>query len=188
MKNTSIQIKGKSISLRLIKIDDIHEYYKNGFEIIDEEVQKFTGTNHVPTKEDIENYVKRIVEDDSRYDFLIIDSENQIIGESVINEIDADSNSANFRIAIFNSANFGKGIGTEAIQMTLQFGFEKLNLHRIELEVFSFNKRAYASYRKTGFVEEGRRREAVFINGEYHDAIIMGILHNEFDKGEGKVY
>ena len=54
---------------------------------------------------------------------------------------DIDNRSANFRIALFNSKNCGQGIGREAIDMTLQFGFEKLNLHRIEieLEVFSFN-------------------------------------------------
>lgn len=180
MKQKNIEIRGKNISLRLININDIPEYFKKGFETIDEEVQKYTGTNYVPTKEDIKNYVEGIVEDDSRYDFLIIDYENQIIGESVINEIDNENNSANFRIAIFKSINFGRGIGTEAIQMTLKFAFEKLNLHRIELEVFSFNKRAYASYQKSGFVEEGRRRKAVLINGEYHDAIIMGILREEY--------
>src|SRR5690606_32167510 len=113
---------------------------------IDEEVQRYTGTKHIASEEEIRTYVHRIIEDDSRYDFLIINSEDEIIGESVINEIDSDTRCANFRICLFKSENCGQGIGAEAIQLTLKFGFEKLNLHRVELEVFSFNNRAYAAY------------------------------------------
>lgn len=184
MKSKSITIYGKHISLQLMKYEDISQYYKNGFESPDQEVQRYTGTKHIATEEEIRAYVEHIVEDDSRYDFLIISSEGQIIGESVINEIDADNRCANFRIALFKNEYCGQGIGTEAIQMTLEFGFEKLNLHRIELEVFGFNKRAYAAYRRAGFIEEGRKREAEFIDGQYCDVIIMGILHDEYSNGD----
>lgn len=180
MKTKKILIKGRDISLRLITTKDIPQYYKNGFESIDEEVQRYTGTKHIASEEEIRTYVHRIIEDDSRYDFLIINSEDEIIGESVINEIDSDTRCANFRICLFKSENCGQGIGAEAIQLTLKFGFEKLNLHRIELEVFSFNNRAYAAYCRAGFIEEGRRREAEFIDGQYCDVIIMGILHHEY--------
>ncbi len=180
MKNQNIVIQGENISLRLIKSSDIPEYYKCAFETPDEEVQLYTGTTHIPKEEEVREYVNRIVEDDSRYDFLIISSKGEIIGESVINEIDNYNNSAHFRIALFKSENCGQGIGAEAIQMTLQFGFKELNLHRIELEVFSFNERAYRAYYRAGFIEEGRRRDAIFINDKYYDVIIMGILHNEF--------
>lgn len=180
MKNKDIIIKGEDISLRLIKNSDIPEYYKRGFESPDEEVQLLTGTKHIPKEEEIRVYVERIIEDNSRYDFLIINSKGQIIGESVINDIDIDNRSGHFRIALFKSEDCGQGIGTEAINMTLQFGFERLNLHRIELEVFSFNNRAYRAYCKVGFIEEGRRRDAIFVNDQYYDVIIMGILNNEF--------
>lgn len=180
MKNKNIVIHGKNITLRLMENKDISEYYKNGFESIDKEVQQYTGTKHIGTEEEIRQYVERIVEDDSRYDFLIINAKGQIIGESVINEINNDNKSANFRIALFKSEYCGQGIGTEVIKMTLQFGFEKLKLHRIELEVFSFNERAYTAYRRVGFIEEGRKRDAEFINSQYCDVIIMGILHDEY--------
>lgn len=184
MKNNNIEIYNENITLRLIKSIDIPEYYKSGFESMDEEVRLFTGSKGSATEEQIITYVERIVKENSRYDFLIINSKDQIIGESVLNEIDFDTKSASFRIALFKGEYFGKGIGSEAIKMTLQFGFEKLNLHRIELEVFSFNKRAYTAYRNAGFVEEGRKRDGKFINGEYCDVIIMGILQNEYIHNE----
>lgn len=180
MKDKNIIIPGKNISLRLITHKDICEYYKRGFQSPDKEVQRYTGTKNVVTKEQIRIYVEGIIEDDSRYDFLIINLDGEIIGESVINEIDFYNRCANFRIALFKSEDCGQGIGTEAIEMTLKFGFKELNLHRIELEVFSFNERAYAAYCGAGFIEEGRRRKAELINGEYYDVIIMGILHEEY--------
>ena len=184
MKNKNILIQGKNISLRLITIEDIPNYYKSGFEIVDKETQYYTGTKHVATEGQITAYVNRIVEDDSRYDFLIIDSKGQIIGESVINEINPDTGCANFRIGIFKSENFGQGVGSEAIAMTIKFGFEEIKLHRIELEVFSFNERAYRAYRRAGFVEEGRLREAELIDGKYCDVIIMGILSKDYLKNK----
>lgn len=180
MKNNNILIQGKNVSMRPITIEDIPNYYKSGFQSIDSEMQRLTGTKHTATEDEITAYVNRIVKDDSRYDFLIINSEGQIIGESVINEIDSDTKIANFRICIFKSNNFGNGVGSEVIPMTLKFGFEELKLHRIELEVFSFNKRAYRAYLRAGFIEEGRMREAELIDGEYCDVIIMGILRNEY--------
>ncbi|MGI6297643.1 MAG: GNAT family N-acetyltransferase [Saccharofermentanales bacterium] len=136
----------------------------------------------IPTKETIKLYVNKIIKDKSRYDFLIINCQGKIVGESVINEVDTDNMSACFRIGIFDRKNFGRGIGTEAIKMTLKFGFEELNLHRIELEVFSFNERGYRAYKRVGFEEEGIKRKAVFIEGKYHDIIVMGILRDEFLK------
>lgn len=180
MKYKNIVIQGEKVTLRLMKNSDIPEYYRSGFQAPDEEVQFFTGTMNSPTEDEIRAYVEKITEDDTRYDFLIINSKGEIIGESVINEIDEKLRCAHFRIALFKSENCGRGMGSEAIRMTLQFGFEKLNLHRIELEVFSFNQRAYQAYLRTGFREEGRKRDAVLIKGQYHDVIIMGILQHEF--------
>ncbi|WP_371413714.1 GNAT family N-acetyltransferase [Virgibacillus sp. Bac330] len=64
----------------------------------------------------------------------------------------------------------------------INYGFEQLNLHRIELEVFDFNTRARKSYEKLGFKQEGIRREVLFYDGEYHHAIMMSILKDEYLK------
>jgi RimJ/RimL family protein N-acetyltransferase len=58
-----------------------------------------------------------------------------------------------------------------------------MNLHRVELEVFDYNSRAIRCYEKCGFKLEGRRREAMFRDGRYHDALIMAILREEFEEG-----
>lgn len=179
-KKISLNIKYEDITLKLIEQADIERYYKDGFSFVDKEVMFYTGTKHIATKEDINVYVQRIIPDNTRYDFLITKDENIILGESVLNEIDWEIKSANYRICLFKKEYCNQHIGTKVIQATIKFGFEVLKLNRIELEVFDFNQRAYSAYRHIGFVEEGRKRQAEYLNGTYCDVIIMSILQEEY--------
>lgn len=88
-----------------------------------------------------------------------------------------------FRALIFDPDEIGKGIGTEATRMVVDYGFTRLNAHRVWLGVSSANDRAIACYRKVGFVEEGRLRDEIFAYGKYHNAVRMGILEEEWSRG-----
>ena len=61
---------------------------------------------------------------------------------------------------------------------TIADAFQK-GITRIELEVFAANERAFALYRKFGFVEEGRKRHARCLDGNYDDSICMALLKAE---------
>ena len=115
-----------------------------------------------------------------RYDFMIISPEGKIIGESVINEIDNDLRSANFRICLFHPTDYGKGIGTWALEKTRDFAFQELHLHRLELNVFSFNVRAIKAYKHAGFRQEGILKDAIKDGDKYADNILMAILEDEW--------
>lgn len=105
---------------------------------------------------------------------------NQYVGEVVFNEYDPENKSVNYRIAI-GKAGQNKGYGTEATKLMVDYGFEKLGLNRIELEVLDFNERAKHVYTSCGFVAEGRRREAFLIDGEYHDAVLKSVLRSDWE-------
>ncbi|PAT02250.1 hypothetical protein CI105_02590 [Candidatus Izimaplasma bacterium ZiA1] len=182
MEKINKVLQGKNIKLNLITENDFNEYYISGFVNMDEEVNYFTGSYGDYSKEKILTYVKSIVDDDTRYDYLIRDLNNKIIGEVVINEIDYETNSSSYRIAIFNSCDFNKGYGTSASKLVLDFCFDVLDLHRIELEVYSFNKRGIKVYKKLGFEIEGIRRDAYIVNNNYHDIIEMAILNPKHDR------
>nr|WP_231558770.1 GNAT family protein [Brevibacillus thermoruber] len=91
-----------------------------------------------------------------------------------------ETGNANIRIAITSREHQGRGLGTEAMRLLLDYGFGILNLHRIELNVFSYNARAIRAYEKLGFQREGVQREALYYNHQYHDSIIMSILEDEY--------
>ena len=64
--------------------------------------------------------------------------------------------------------------------MLLDYSFNILNLNNIMLNVYAFNTRAIRCYRKIGFKEIGRRRQARRIQGKSYDIIYMDILAEEF--------
>jgi RimJ/RimL family protein N-acetyltransferase len=74
----------------------------------------------------------------------------------------------------------GKGIGTEALRLLVDFGFRELGLNRIQLEVFAYNARAIRAYEKAGFVIEGRRRQIAFHDGRFHDDLVMAVLADDW--------
>jgi RimJ/RimL family protein N-acetyltransferase len=108
------------------------------------------------------------------------------IGDAGLHSTSAEHRRANLGIIIGDKEYWSKGYGTDTVRVLLRFAFEQMNLHRVELGTFDFNERAQACYRKCGFVEEGRRREDRYIDGRYHDLIIMGILRREWEAASGK--
>ncbi|MBD9373102.1 GNAT family N-acetyltransferase [Rhizobium sp. ARZ01] len=87
---------------------------------------------------------------------------------------------ASMAIGIFDPACLGTGLGSEVIGLVLRHAFATLRLHRISIRVLAFNRRAIRAYEKSGFVEEGSERETAFIDGAWHDDVMMGILDREF--------
>jgi diamine N-acetyltransferase len=85
-----------------------------------------------------------------------------------------------YRILIFDPKYIGKGIGEEATRLTVNYGFNRLNAHRIWLGVNEANIGAIKCYQKVGFKEEGRKRKELFCFGQYYDAVQMGILEDEW--------
>ncbi|KAJ2979390.1 hypothetical protein NQ176_g3286 [Zarea fungicola] len=74
----------------------------------------------------------------------------------------------------------GQGYGTEAIGWAIDWAFNYANMHRVSLEVFAWNEGAHHMYKKAGFREEGRQREALFKHGKFWDIIMMSILVHEW--------
>ena len=85
-----------------------------------------------------------------------------------------------WRSACTRRSSSGRGLGTEAIRLVLRHAFGTLGMHRVDLKVLDFNARAIAAYRACGFVEEGRERESCWVDGRWHDDVIMGVLDREF--------
>lgn len=77
---------------------------------------------------------------------------------------------------------WGKGYGTDAMRVILNYAFSELNLDRVSLNVFDYNPRARRSYEKAGFEEEGRSREFLLKDGKRYDLIFMGILRSEWEE------
>jgi RimJ/RimL family protein N-acetyltransferase len=75
---------------------------------------------------------------------------------------------------------WGKGYGTDAMKLVVQYAFEELGLQRVSLGLHEYNARALKSYEKVGFRLEGRTRKDVLREGRRTDTFWMGILRAEW--------
>ena len=117
-----------------------------------------------------------------RLDLAVTDkASGECVGEVVLNQWDPGNANCNFRILI-GPRGRDRGLGTEATRLIVGYGFERLGLHRISLEVYAFNPRARRAYEKAGFRAEGVLRESLRYNGEWIDATVMSILAPEWGR------
>lgn len=111
--------------------------------------------------------------------FAILDEAGIYLGEVVLNELDEDNLAMNYRIGLVAAPVRGQGYGTEAGRTVVDWAFDVVGLHRISLDVYSFNPGAQRSYEKIGFQVEGRARHALLWDGGWVDAILMGMLSTD---------
>lgn len=90
--------------------------------------------------------------------------------------------SAELGIFIGEPGFWGMGLGTEAVQLLLDYGFNVLELHSIWVMVFDYNDRAKQCYENAGFQEVGKLREALYRGHTYHDVYVMDVLRSEFNE------
>ena len=166
--------------LRSARIEDSEHYFDQNYNPLDKELVRMTGCKDSFTREEVALFFEKSIKSDERYLFLLIAPDKSIIGECVVSEIAPLLRSAHFRIAILQNAYRARGLGTWAVQCICSFVFDELKMHRLELNVFSFNTQAQRVYKKSGFRIEGVRRDAIMHNGKYADDILMAILEDEW--------
>jgi len=168
---------GKKCYLSVINIEDYEKYTKwvNDMEVAIGMI--FSAGLITPIQE------RHILEglSNTDFNFAIVDLESdELIGNVGFPKIDYINRIAEFGIFIGNKDYWGKGYGVEAAQLILDFGFNILNLNNIYLKVYSYNQPAIKCYKKAGFKEAGRIREAKQIAQIKYDEIYMDILAREF--------
>jgi RimJ/RimL family protein N-acetyltransferase len=175
-------MKGTKVRLREYRKEDIKlakDFMNNP------EIRKFLypGIPYLITLEDEEKWYESNTSLKDEYSFAIETlTEKKYIGGCGVNKIDWKNSVAEVGVVIGNTEYLGKGYGTDAMRILIKFIFNQMNIHKIRLKVFSFNKRAIKSYEKCGFIVEGRMREEIFRDGKYHDNIVMGMLKEEYLK------
>lgn len=129
---------------------------------------------------DLEAWVEshRVAPDEAL--FVIADADDRAIGHVGLYQIDHRRRSADFAIVIGDRSVWGGGVGRACSRFAIEFGFDMLNLRRIQLQVLATNERAAHLYRSLGFVDEGRLRQAHWQQGAYVDMLLMGLLIEEY--------
>ena len=117
----------------------------------------------------------------NKSDRLIIEFNEDKIGIVRIDDLDFRNRSVCIGLDIEKKYQH-KGHGRNCLNILLKYCFEELNMNRVWLLVASFNVNAIELYKKTGLIVEGKQRERLYRNGNYHDYLMMSILRAEYLK------
>jgi RimJ/RimL family protein N-acetyltransferase len=171
---------GERLRLAATRSDDLHAFVRW---YQDTDFTRFLDS--APAIPKSESKLSRWLDDEERsrasYLFAIrtLDTD-AIIGFVQIDGIMQNHASAWIAIGIGEVGYRGRGYGYEAMTLALQFAFDEVNLHRVQLTVFSYNDNAIALYEKLGFQREGIFREALLRDGTRHDMLLYGLLQYEW--------
>lgn len=178
-------LSGETVVLRPVIADDAVDMLEV---LADGDVLRLTGSHGTLSPDDVEpmrQWYGSRAEHDDRLDLAAVDrATGRYVGEVVLNELDPNNNSCSFRIAL-GAPGQNRGLGTEATRLVLGYAFERVGLHRISLEVYSFNSRARRVYEKVGFRPEGVLRDALLWEGQRFDSHVMSILAHEWAEHRG---
>ncbi len=111
--------------------------------------------------------------------------EEETIGLVTLSDLDAAMGNAETGIMLAGRVWQGKGLATEAMELILGYAFGELGLHRVYARVAVENEPSLKLFRRLGFVEEGRLREAMRRGGRFIDLILFGLLAGEFRPAAG---
>jgi RimJ/RimL family protein N-acetyltransferase len=117
------------------------------------------------------------------YPFLEIETTAGIhIGWVIVYYRENDPHMTEVGIDIVEDGYWGKGLGTEALSLWVDYQFRARNLTRIGFATWSGNPAMLRVGEKLGFQTEARIRQGCMVNGAFHDRIKMGILRREWER------
>ena len=174
----AVFLKGERVSLRPVENEDLPLLYAWAN---DAELRGLTGEVRPSAFADVEDYFEKVRLDPTRVWFAISLLENQrLIGECGLLRMFPAWRTTDLSIILGEKSTWGKGYGTDALHLLLDYAFGSLNFHRLAIGVTSANDRALRFYEKAGFRREGIQRDGYFYDHAYQDFVMMSILEDEF--------
>ena len=171
--------KGSRVLLRATKRDDMFRQWE--FEN-DPELWYWDGGTPSPSKlEQILAYFDESIGkgDDSSVSFAI-EIDEKYVGHCGLSNFDKVNRTCELSVEIGDKVYWGQGYGREVVRLLLDYAFQHRNMNRVWLQTHSQNERAIRCYLACGFVEEGRLRQHLWLQNQYVDRVIMGVLRVEF--------
>ena len=177
------EFEGSLVRLRAVEAEDGDVWYASGF---DTELDRRGGFTHLPSSRSA--YRERALEASKAPEGDSVSLMIETVDGVVVGGLGVG---ANRRTRVFDYGigigreHWRKGYGTEALELLFRFYFLELGYQKVETGVYAFNEPSLRFHETFGFVVEGRRRRAVFTQGEHHDVILFGMTREEFTARHG---
>ena len=169
-------LTGSKVTLRALERGDLQTVWELRNDAAIEIISN--GPPRPRSMAELEASFEKLTADREMHAFAI-EANGRMVGQCNLRSIDAVHRRAELGIALL-AEEIGKGYGSDAVRVLLDYAFRHLNLHKVSLDTLSTNEPALRAYRACGFVEEGRLRSHEWSDGRYVDLVLMGVLRDEW--------
>ena len=130
------------------------------------------------TREGHREWLETMIRTRRAYQFIVCTiEEDKPIGCTYLRDYDRENNKIEYGVFLGSDDVKGKGIGTEILRLTLRFAFDKLHVHKVFARAFADNRASIGSFLKGGFAKEAYLKDEVYVNGQYRDIVLLGIIN-----------
>lgn len=177
----TMQIETERLILRKFKYTDDKNMLK--YWISDPAIQSMYGEPIYTTKQQVKELLDKYIggyEKNDYYRWAVIFKETgECIGQIAYFLVDSNNHFAEIEYCI-GSCFQRKGLATEATKAVINYGFDMMNLHKVQICHKSINIASQKVIEKCGFVNEGTLRDFFYMEGQYADRVYYSILREEF--------
>ncbi|MGH4138762.1 GNAT family N-acetyltransferase [Clostridium sp.] len=175
------ELESDRVMYREVTSEDVEDIFKI---YSDPEVAKYDWYKPIATKNDalsiINRYAKEFQNKEELTWGVARKYDNKIIGYCCLGSFNDDSRRSEIGYG-FNRDEWNKGYATEAITVLVKFGFDIMNLNRIEATVTLGNGASVKALKKANFLQEGIVRERSVMKGKFEDDVILAIIRKDYN-------
>ena len=170
-----MNIIGEKILLRAIEISDKETLLNI---INDSETENSLGGWSFPVSSfNQEDWIKNQKPNSEILRCMIDDKNNkQVLGTAILSEIDYKNGNTEIHIKLTGEVR-GKGYGADTINTLIDYAFNELRMKCVYAHINAYNTPSVKLFEKCGFVSEGKLRNRIFKNGNYHDILVLSIIN-----------
>ncbi len=103
----------------------------------------------------------------------------ELVGDALLWGIDIHNRAGHIGLSL-RPAFRGRGLGTDTVKVLCRYGFAIRGLNRLQAETLADNAAMITAAERAGFVQEGTLRRSAWVNGEFADQVILGLLASEW--------
>lgn len=176
-------VETERLVLRRFKYSDNEAMLRNW--IADEKIQSMYSEPTYTTTEAVNELLKKYIDSYENSDYyrwaIILKDSDECIGQIAYFLVDTNNNFAEIEYCIGSDFQC-KGLATEATKAVIEYGFSKINLHKVQICTKTINIPSQKVIEKCGFHYEGTLRDYFYINGEYVGRLYYSILETEYKR------
>lgn len=175
--DNNVRIEGQNIYLRPILEEDTDMVLR--WRNSDRVMKNFIYRKPICRSEHLD-WLHNKVEKGLVYQFIICDKHNSTpYGSIYLQNFEEQHHRAEEGIFLADDDKIeGRGIGTEAGRLIVDYSFYSLGLHKLTARVLAYNKASRRMHEKSGYLQEGYLKEELFLDGKYQDLVLYGAIHS----------